>query len=492
MVGTGMKVTGRRLLRNFYVLFLSSVLGQLLYLVALVHLARVFGPGPFGVWSLAQAWMMYVLRAGEVGLEPIGIRSIASGGGEACRPVVSNVLGIRAALAVGLYLVMILFAWIGVFPSSSEQLVLIFALALFPTAFILEWVFEAHQSVVPVGATRILKGALFAGLVLLFTAGADQIQEAAYYYVLALSVSVVVVGVTAFRRYPLVPLRFSASGQRELLRASLPVGAATLLTQYTLFAGTIFAGYMVSQDQLGIYSAGHRLVIFLWAYGIVSSNRVILPRLTQLFKESRDQFARFVKRYIRVLALVALGMVIAALTGGEAIIMSLYGSRFGQSVEVFQILSVALAVAITRSVLEVGLIAAGRQVLVMRGMIGLALLYTVLTYVGLEIWGVNGAAGAAVIAELCYALYLGLVFGFVGPVQLVLAQWKVLVVALAVIVFLSVVNLESPALLMATGLLLYGGLLYLVGVLKKEDLQLLLGALGVRRSSGKKDLPEGV
>jgi O-antigen/teichoic acid export membrane protein len=467
----------QRLVRNFVMLFVANVAGQVLLLFAMVHLARVVGPVAFGVWGFAQAWMMYLFRIGEMGLEVAGIRAIAIGGSESVRPTVWNVLAVRLVLAVAMIAVIAMAVALGLFPEGSGKLLMIFSIAVLPVAAILEWVFEAHQEIPVVGLSRILKGFLFGGMVLLLVRNPDQIVDAAWFYTCSLVIPSLVVFVIAIRRFSLLPPRRDRESLRKLVRAALPIGVATTLSQVTLFIGTVLAGYLVLPERLGYYAAGHRLVIFVWVYAIVSLDRVILPQLSRLFGSSHDGFVSFVNKYLRALSLLAFPIAVCGFAGGAAVIHLLYGETYAASAMVFQVLCLALGIAMIRSVFEVGLIAAHRQRLYMYGMMGLVAVYCVLTFIGLKLWDIVGAAWASVVAEFCYAVYLLIVFRYLRIREVMRVCAKPMLASAVLFAAMLVTDTHALPSVIAGGVLGYPLLLLLFGGLAQKDLDMVVRLL---------------
>lgn len=472
-----------RLARNFLWLFLANVVGQVFNLVGLIHLARTWNPATFGLWNQGQAWMLYALRAGELGLEVIGIRTIARGVGGGVRRVVGNVLALRAGLAAGLLGIVLTAGWLGLFPEGTAGIISLLALTLLPTAFILEWVFEAHQSVAVVGAGRILKGVLFAVGVLAFVHGTGDLPLAAGLYVGSIAFAILVVGAFAVRRFSLYPLPAGRKGARELLTEAVPVGLATMLSQYNLFVGTVLGGYLLADDQVGQFSAAQRLVVFVWAYGIVTSNRVILPRLSRLHESSPADFAAFAARYFRLLVLVAVPLCVFGISGGPAAIELIYGAKYAESAVVLQILSVALAVGVACSVLEIALIASGRQKLFLKGMTGLAVVYTATTIAGMSLDGIRGAALAAVVSELAYLTFLLAAVPHVPALSLLRQLWRPVVAGLG-----SLGVLVAGGFRGIPGTLLLGGatyalLVFAVGGPTRDDVRSAWQSFGLARDA---------
>jgi O-antigen/teichoic acid export membrane protein len=472
----------KRMAFNFALLFSGNVLGQLFILAAMVHLARSLGPATFGLWNVAQALMLYLLRANEMGLEVAGIRAVARNP-ERLPSLVSTVVGLRIGLAVILFAAMILVVLAGLLPSGSQSLAMILSLAVFPTAVILEWVFEGQQSVVVVSVSRILKGVLFGVSVLLLVKESSQANLAGYCYVGSVALPTVFVALAAVRRHGRLDWLFRWSEGKQLFREALPIGIATLLSQYSLFAGTVILGYLSPSEEVGYYSVGQRLIVFVWAYGIVTSNRVVLPQLSVLFRNSQDEFRSFVKKFLRLLAIVSLPLAIAAIGGGERIITLLFGAQYRPSIDVFKILSLALVIGMVRSILEIGLIASNRQSLFMRGMTMLAALYTILTYVFFEQWGITGVAWAAVAAEGVYCLYLTLVFSYVSPLEVLTTLWKPAAAAAVVISALFASGLQSLLVVLPAGIGIYTGILVLTRGLTRKDM-ILFGRVLVPEKAG--------
>jgi O-antigen/teichoic acid export membrane protein len=472
----------RRLVRNFSLLFSSNVLGQLFGLLAMVHLARAFGPALFGVWNLALTWVLYFQRAGELGLEVTGIRRIARS--EPFMSIIWAVLNARALLAVSLIAVVWLLQVLDVFPHGSGPIVILLSLTLVPMAFSLEWVFEGHQEVGVVSTARILKGLLFAVLVVGFVADGTDMLASAWYYAASVALPAILVFARASRRFKLASYDVRGDNILGCVRESLPVGFATILVQYSFFAGTIVVSYMLVDRELGLYTAAHRLVVFVWAYGIVTSNRVLLPQLSKLHKDSEESYRGALMLIFRALLLVALPIGIVLFSGGRDLAEMLYGTEFQRSGDVLRILGLALVVAVVRSPLEVGLIASQRQHLYLLTMGWLAVLYTGFSVAGVTMGGIMGAAWASLAAESACLVYVVLrayrrmrtdLSVVVIPPVLCAALVCVLVVLLGVQSWWQVSLVALPAYLAALGL---------TGVVKQRDLSQMFQLIKSAASAG--------
>ncbi len=384
---------------------MGNVTGQFFYFLGLAHLARALGPAGFGLWNFAQAWLIYLFRGGEMGLEVIGVREIARNP-TGTHKLISAVVVSRCVLAVILVGSVFMAVELGLIPRDAAPLVIAFSFSLIPMAFILEWVFEGHQTLLNVSIARIAKGVLFFALVVLCVKSIDELTLAAFIYVMSITIPILFVGWIALRRFGCANIRSIFPLFPHLWKSALPVGFATLLSNYSLFLGTMVIGYTMQRDQLGYFTASHRIMIFLWAYTISSLQRVVLPTLSNLHQLSADSFQSFVEKFLRYAALLSIGIGLFVTSFSKMIIHILYSDRYDPSVPVLQILVWAFVMASIRAILEIALLASDKQKMYSIGMLFVATLYTVLTPWLVSRSGINGAAYAALIAESSYLLLL--------------------------------------------------------------------------------------
>ncbi len=473
--------TGRRLLGNFVTLFAGNVVGQVLFFVGTLYLARVFGPSVFGVWSFAQAWQLYLLRLGEFGLEVTAIRRIARNP-ETTASWSANVVVMRLFFAMLLFAATLLSGFLGLIPFEAAHVVYLFALCVFPVALVLEWVFEARQNVIVTSLARIGKGILFIGGILLLVHEHTDITPSVLVYVMSVTIPSVVVLLWSVRSFGFELSSFSIREAVRVIRGASSVGVANILSHYSLFVGIMVVGYILTERELGHYSAAHRVVVLPWAYVFVSFQRVLLPSLSRWFVESRDRFGAFVEKFFRFTVLGSLTVGLAGTFVGPYFMSVLYSTEYAPATPVFVILLWALAVGGMRFIFEIALIASDNQVQYLKSIALLALIYTVFTPVLSANYGIIGAAWAGVIAECVYLIYLMWTFPYI-PLRNSMAHiWKpVLVGCIAAGVGIS---LDGYHFLIqaAASLSAFLGLAIFVRAVSYDDI-LMLGTL-MKRSKG--------
>lgn len=473
--------TGRRLLGNFLTLFTGNVVGQVLFFVGTLYLARVFGPSAYGIWSFAQAWQLYLLRLGEFGLEVTAIQRIARNPETTARWSASVVV-MRLFFATALFAVTLLCGSLGLIPFEAMHVVFLFALCVFPVALVLEWVFEAKQNVIVTSLARVGKGILFIGGILLFVHERTDINASVLVYVVSVAVPSIAVFLLSVRSYGFDRSSFTVGEGVRVIREASSVGVANILSHYSLFVGIMVVGYTLTDKELGYYSAAHRVVVLPWAYVVVSFQRVLLPSLSRWFLESRDHFEAFVGKFFRFTVLGSLTVGIAGTFGGPYLMSVLYSAEYAPAIPVFVILLWALALGGMRFIFEIALIAADRKVQYLKSIALLALMYSILTPLLSAHFGIVGAAWAGVIAECVYLMYLIATFPYLSLANAMKSLWKPLLVGCIAVV--AGMSLEGHHFLLQTtaSLASFLGLAMLARIVSYDDI-LMLGTL-LKKSKG--------
>lgn len=470
-----------RLARNFAILLFGNVLGQLLFLFGIVLLARRIGPEAFGWWSFAQALALYLLRAGEFGLEVTSIRAVAKDESIVLTRV-GEVLALRTALAFALVVLTTIAIVVGLVPEKAGWLVAIFSLVLFPVGATVEWVYEAKQQVGAISIARVLKGLLFLFFVFCFIRDRNDVETSAALYVASLTIPSIYLLVLVQRQFRVREFGISKSRAKTLLKEAWPIAVATLFSQYSLFFGTTFLGYRGAGEEVGVYSAAHRLIVFVWAYGITTAHRVLLPSLSQTHDASASEFRSRLLTAVRMSVLVALPIGVLTTLVGPDVVQLLYGEGYATAGGLLRLLVWALVIGIFRSPFDIGLLAASRQKVYLRGVCMLAVSHTILDPVGYLFGGLEGLAMGVVGAEMFYALYLFLQYERSLISQTLRSAAKPLGASIVTVAALTLVPFSWEFKVMA-GIAAYIACLIALGELTAEDRKVIREFFGV--SSGR-------
>jgi O-antigen/teichoic acid export membrane protein len=450
----------KRIIRNFLSLFLSNVVGQLFTLWAFVQIARIFGPEGFGKFSFAQVFALYFLFLADFGLQTFGARAIAQERGPISR-LVWNITALRSILASACFILLLLVGLL--LPEAEEVKLLIFisGIALFPYALSLEWVFQGIEKMEYIGVGRVLKGLVFAGLVFFFVRTQDQLSYAVIFSVAGFFASSGVLLWLYVRKFGVSFDRIEWQEFGNTVASAFPLATGSMVTQINYNFGTLVLGFLLSDKDVGIFSAANKIVLFLAAFGVTAASNAILPQVVKAYRVSTMMFIHALKKLLRFFILLALPLGVGGTIVGSSIIDFLYSGAYRDAIIVFQISVWLVTVALYRVVVENALIAARRD---RTYFIGYAMAGTV-TVMGnfalIPMLGVVAPAIIALVSELAMFGYFVASCKFVRAVDILRMTVKPLIAAMIMGAFLTFFPLNVFVLILV-GVLLYFVMLLLL------------------------------
>ena len=419
----------KQITRNFLSLFLSNVIGQVFILLAFVHIASLTGPEGFGKFAFAQVVGLYFLYLADFGLQTLGTRSVAQERGSISGHV-RDITSLRVLLAIGSYVLLVIFAL--ALPKSPDvkSLILVFGLALFPSAVLFEWVFQGIEEMEYVGLGRVLKGIVFAGLVFLFVGGNDHLIYAAGFYVAGIVVASLVLLLVYLRNTGVFWGRVKGSALKELMKAAAPLAAGSFITQINYNFGTIALGLYLTDEVVGLFSAPYKIVLFIWAFAVVAASNAVLPLLARSYKNSVTEFGDSLKKLFRIFVLLAIPMGIGGTILAGQIMGFLYAPEFQKAAIVFQLSIWSVVFVIYRVVFENALIASSSQRSYLVGYV----LAGVLTIVGnlflVPVLGLIAPSIVGIISEFALLSYFVISCKYIRPLHIAKMTFKPLLAGL--------------------------------------------------------------
>jgi O-antigen/teichoic acid export membrane protein len=408
----------KQITRNFLSLFLSNVIGQVFILLAFVHIASLTGPEGFGKFAFAQVVGLYFLYLADFGLQTLGTRSVAQERGSISGHV-RDISSLRVLLAIGSYVLLVIFAL--ALPKSPDvkTLILLFGLALFPSAVLFEWVFQGIEEMEYVGLGRVLKGIVFAGLVFLFVGGKDHLIYAAGFYVAGIVVASLILLLVYLRKFGVFWGKVNGSTLKDLMKAAAPLAAGSFITQINYNFGTIALGLYLTDEVVGLFSAPYKIVLFIWAFAVVAASNAVLPLLARSYKNSVTEFGDTLKKLFRIFVLLAIPMGIGGTILAAQIMGFLYAPEFQKAAIVFQLSIWSVVFVVYRVVFENALIASNSQ----RGYLVGYVLAGVLTIVGnlilVPVLGLIAPSIVGIISEFVLLSYFVVSCKYIRPLHIV-------------------------------------------------------------------------
>jgi O-antigen/teichoic acid export membrane protein len=460
----------KRLSRNFLAIVLSDLGRRLLGFFTIAYLARRLGPSDFGAINIGFTILSYAGMAAMAGLGTFGARAAARG---ELGPVAATLTGARFVNSMLMLLVVGCIAF--VLPDrSTAALILLFSLSLVPNSFNLEWYFQGKEAMGWIGASRALSAGIYFLLVVTLVRGAGDILLVAVAAVAGDCAASVLLAANYRRRYPDAGLRPRFSGWRSLTLKALPLGAGSLLAHTSANLPPLVIGILMTNADVGIYSAAGKLVAFALVGDRVLGT-LLLPATARSFGRSPEALANMLNGALKWMIVAALPVCTGGAILAGSIVRLIFGEQYSAAGEILSVLIWFFLATIVHTVFTSGLIASGQEKLYGKIMVISALLYLCVT-VGLTMLaGAVGTAAAMVLSESAAVFMMARALARFVKLELPPAALKAAAASAVMAVALLVLPPAALPVAIAAGAIVYTAVLLATRAISKNEFVELLG-----------------
>jgi O-antigen/teichoic acid export membrane protein len=458
-------------------LALADVAGKTLAFFYYLLAARHLGVERYGILSFALAFVTMLGVLTDFGLGTVITREIA-------RDVRGAQLQLNSALAIRLVASIVVIGAIAAlagilrYPANTVRVVYICSAAVLTNAVTTLYcsVFQGLERMELLALNRVAQTVVLAAGAALLARGASAVDRYAFLYVASGLVSVILAGFSAAPRLVRLGLNFNADSWRKLLKASTPIGLATVFTMFYYWSGMTLLSKMSGNSAVGNYSAAYRLATSLAFVGMAFSGAVY-PLFSRLFATDSDRLARVLESSTKYMTWITLPAAAFGTVFAQPVVQVLYGGGYQGASAVLRVLVWWGACASMNSLLSNYLISVRRP-----GAVTVQTGFSLAVNLGLAIalipvFGAVGAAVSLVASEAGGLVYLVTLLlrtpghARVRPIA-VNALRVLLALALAIPVTVAIARWNAAVGLVA-GLSSYCVLLLVVKAVGKDDLQAL-------------------
>ncbi len=390
----------RRVAQNAFWLFGGSALAKLFDFVLVIYLARTLTAAGFGLLSVAQAVLLYLLLIIDSGTALQGAKEIARRPADVSL-VSSNLLALRLLLALIVFILASAgLSWLPL-AADLKSLLLISFLLVFAKALTVDWVFQGLEQMGYVALFRVVQQLLSFGLILLFIKSASALLLVPGLQLAGAMISALLLLLIMFWRFaPFSLAILQPRLWRTYLAAALPLGASAIFMQIYYNLDVIMLCIMQRPEIVGWYSAAYKVFfLFLGTMGVLSA--AVFPIVCHKFAQDRAGAVSFLNKYAHLLLLVFIPIVVLGMICAEPAMRLLFGGQYAAG-------SLALKILLLNILIITGSGIYGSLVLVPTGrnkafMISVGL--GAVCNIALNLWlipafSLNGAAGATLVTEL--------------------------------------------------------------------------------------------
>ena len=387
----------RSVLQNISYVFSGQAIVLLCSLVTHGYLARMLGPGDYGILGFAVSVVSYFGILSALGADLWGARTIARRE-FGTKLLVEDIVSLRLSLSVVSFTLMIILISTWQEPQTVNSVVLIQAAGLFISAITLDFAFQGLERL-DVYARRQMISAVAAlmGIVIFIQFSMSVVTAAIVFQIAAFSAAIYTVMIFQKSVGPL-QITINLTAWKNILKASVPFAITGVVNAIYFSIDVIIIGLILSKEDVGHYvAAGRLLTIGLSFAGIFTT--AFMPILSRLITEgnARREASQHLSRSVLFLGcMLACGGFVLA----PDIIQLLYGDNFVDAELSLRLLMINLAAAQVLVVYNLQLMVWNEERAQMYIMTAGALLNVILNLLFIPRFGIEAAATTTLVTTL--------------------------------------------------------------------------------------------
>jgi O-antigen/teichoic acid export membrane protein len=336
-----------RLLKNTAWNFFHEAVNKGSLFLANLYLARILGPESFGILVLSQVVTMYVWIAVDLGTSIYGIREVGKSKNDA-QEVLNQLLTMRITLGSIIFAVYVIFIVYFIDIEVVSKLTFIGSgLYLFAYSLYTDWVLKGLEKF----NTLSFSGFIFAISYLIglffFVKKENDVIIAAFIW----SLSFLVAALSMFAIMHRVGLGYRPCFKLKTwwthIRESIIFTFAGLISAGYMYLPFFIIGKLLSQQELGLFSAPFRIVQSITAPGFYIA-MAFFPVLCDLYYNNYTAFKKVVAKLQAIMLIF--GGVIGIIGHGfsKRINLFLLGEKYSRSSDIFAILVLLIPIIFIR------------------------------------------------------------------------------------------------------------------------------------------------
>lgn len=391
--------------KNVFWLGVGQVGGRLLRALVIIYAARVLGAAEYGVFAYALGLAAFFSVFADLGVNTVLTRETAKHREEEGYHLVTS-LAVKSTLLV-LTAVLVFFAvpYLSKIELTRGLLLSVAFLMVFDgTRDCIAAYFRGKEKMekdAVLGVTTNA-GIILFGLIILYTSASAE--NLAVTYVLGAGAGALLGAFMIGGYLKRARALFKSSLIPRIFASSLPIALISVVSTVMLQADVLMIGYFKEATDVGLYSAGQRVVQFLYVLSVIMAN-VMFPVFSRYAGVENERNRRFVEQSVTASLLVAIPIALggAILAGG--ITQFLFGVEYLPGAAAFQILLFTVLTTFPGVLIGNYILAYEQQKKVAIISVVSASANIVLNMILIPTHGILGAAIATLISQV---LYLGL------------------------------------------------------------------------------------
>ncbi|HHV65570.1 MAG TPA: flippase [Peptococcaceae bacterium] len=330
----------RLVIKNATALGISSILAKAISAVVGIFVTRYLGPGPFGDYSTAYAFVGTFILFSELGISQLMVQE-GSRNAAVLPRYFGNTLFFKGILTIICFIFMLIFMIPAGYNTTVQKMIVILGIAVCINALIQSVYnyYQAIQKMYQAAAFQFLTTVLIGGLTMLVILCGWSVVAISFTHFL----SYLIIGIMIF-----FALRGTVKPQIDLknlggmVRNGLPFGIHRIF-YYIFFQLSILVLSLTSTNvEVGIYSAAYKLMLMLIFIPSLMTS-ALYPVLYQLGESNKDQHRNTIEKVFKVLSAVGIAGSVLIFVLAAPLTKWLYAGKFNESIPILMIVTWFLA-----------------------------------------------------------------------------------------------------------------------------------------------------
>ena len=379
---------------------------MLISLATTPYAAKTLGATNYGEYNLAFSFAVYVTVFSSFGFSNYAFRELPRL--DKINTLVNVIITMKLILGILSFIIML---FIGFFIRGSFEffiLCFICGITILVSIFDLRWVFIAKERLAEVSYMALIGQVIFAILLFLFINSPGKIILYAVIMILPNLGSALFSYPMYIKNYGKVLLSLRYENWKYLIKESIPLGLTQLTATLNVYFASLIIGLVLNTHQLGIYSAGFRLMmVFNTLLNLIST--VMVPSISRYFIKDRYKLINFLRNYFFICIGLGLASGIFLFLFAGLIVNLLFGKEYLDTIILLKLWGLGLLPLTSLSIFSVSTLIACNGSKHSTMTIGIGTIISLVSIsISVNLLGIIGGPISHIIMEISVSIIAGI------------------------------------------------------------------------------------
>jgi O-antigen/teichoic acid export membrane protein len=300
----------RRIASNFLSLSAAEIACRGTSVLVTLSLAKCLGRAGYGRIEFAFNVVFWLVLLVRNGCEVIAARELARHP-RLVRPLVNHLFFIKVALAIVLFLGLVIVGAVTLSDAADRKLLALYGLMLLTTAMGLDFVYRGMERMGLVAVSLYIRTAVYAVGVWFWVGDASRIAWVPAWLAAGEACGIALVWSRYTREFGFPRPELSGRFLRVFLRRCRPVLLIQVAQTVLGSVDLMVVGLCSTWEQVGLYGAPHRMVTAALTFGMIFQ-QVVFPSLARSWRDTPASGRRALDALVRGLTLGLVPLAIGA------------------------------------------------------------------------------------------------------------------------------------------------------------------------------------